>query len=380
MKQAVRDYKQCAISVMDTIADPDISFDKNGISNYYYEYKAAEKERVFTGDEGKKRLETLINTIIDEGKGKPYDCIVGLSGGVDSSYVAYKAKEYGLRPLTVHFDNGWNSELSVMNIENIVNKLGFDLHTLVVDWEEFKDLQLAYLKASVVDIEVATDHAISATLFKLAKEHKIKHILSGSNVSTECIMPKSWIFNKGDHANLLDIHKHYGTRPLKTYPIFDAYLKRYCHHVLKARWVSFLNYIPYNKKEVKQTITRELGWRDYGGKHYESIFTKFYQAYILPEKFKVDKRKPHLTNLILSGQISKEEALAELKLPLYPEADFKNDYEFVLKKFGFSPEQFESIMKLSPRKHTDFKTETSLYTTYPALKIVRPLIKLIKGE
>lgn len=378
MSQVHKEYRQCAVSLMDTIADPKISFDADGVSNYFHEFRAAEKERVFTGSAGQQKLEELINAIIADGKGKPYDSVLGLSGGVDSSYVAYKAKEYGLRPLVVHFDNGWNSELSVKNIESIVNKLGFDLYTLVVDWEEFKDLQLAYMKASVIDIEVATDHAITATLFRLAKQHRIKYVLSGSNINTECIMPSSWIFNKGDHRNLLDIHKQYGTRPLKTYPVFDFMLKRYCEEVLKARWVSFLNYIPYNKKEVKETITRELGWRDYGGKHYESIFTKFYQAYILPEKFKVDKRKPHLSNLIFSGQITKEEALVELAQPLYPEADFKRDYEFVLKKFGLSEDAFRAIMQQPQRSHYDFKTEVSIYSRYPALKIVKPLIKLIR--
>lgn len=378
MKQEEKAYRQCVVSVMDTIADPNISFDENGVSNYYHEFRAAEKERVFTGEAGQQKLDELIGAIIRDGKGKPYDSIIGLSGGVDSSYVAYKAAAYGLRPLVVHFDNGWNSELSVKNIESIVNKLGFDLYTLVVDWEEFRDLQLAYMKASVIDIEVATDHAITATLFKLAKQHKIKYVLSGSNINTECIMPSAWIFNKGDHRNLLDIHKQYGNLPLKTYPVFDALLKRYCNEILKARWVSFLNFIPYNKQEVKATISKELGWRDYGGKHYESIFTKFYQAYILPEKFKVDKRKPHLSNLIFSGQITKEEALAELAQPLYPEADFKRDYEFVLKKFDLSEDAFRAIMQQPQRSHYDFKTEVSIYSRYPALKIVRPLINLIR--
>jgi hypothetical protein len=264
-----------------------------------------------------------------------------------------------------------------MNIHNIVNKLNLDLHTLVVDWEEFKDVQLAYLKASVIDIEVATDHAITATLYKLAKKHKIKYLISGSNVATEYLMPPSWIFNKNDHINLKAIHSKFGTIPLKTYPLFNDWLKKYNQEVLKAETISFLNYMPYNKQEVKEFITRELNWRDYGGKHYESIFTKFYQAYILPVKFKVDKRKPHLSNLICAGQITREDALKELEKPLYKEDELKLDYEYVLKKFNLTKEEFEAILKLPIKRHQDFPIETGFFDRYSFLKPLRPLVQLI---
>ena len=371
-------YKQCALTVMDTIADPDIRFDENGVSNYYHAFKKAEQDLVFTGEQGQQKLDDLISKIKEDGRNKPYDCIMGLSGGVDSTYVAYQAKKLGMRPLAVHFDNGWNSELAVMNIENIVNRLNLDLHTLVVNWEEFKDLQLSYLKASVVDIEVVTDHAISATLFRLAKEHKIKYLLSGSNVSTEYLMPPSWIFNKSDHINLRAIHRQFGKVPLKTYPVFDTKLKKYCLDILKVQWLSFLNFMPYNKAEVKKTIAAELGWRDYGGKHYESIFTKFYQAYILPTKFHVDKRKPHLSNLICSGQVTRAEALRELEQPLYPADMLKTDYEYVLKKFDLSAAEFEAIMRLPVKRHADFPIERSLFERYRILKPIRPLVRLVK--
>src|SRR5580658_517946 len=206
-KNPVPTYQQCTMTVMDTIADPGISFDGNGVCNYYHEFKAAEKERVFTGQEGERKLIELTDRIKKEGKDKPYDSIMGLSGGVDSSYVAYQAKRLGLRPLAVHFDNGWNSELAVMNIENIVSKLGFDLYTYVIDWNEFRDLQLAYLKASVVDIEAITDHALFATLYRLAGEKKIRFFLNGTNVQTENTLPKSWIHSKSDHINIKAIHK-----------------------------------------------------------------------------------------------------------------------------------------------------------------------------
>lgn len=368
-------YRQCSISVMDTIADKDIVFDAEGISNYYYEYRKAEAEHVVTGEAGRKKLEAIAAEIKEAGKNQPYDCIMGLSGGVDSTYVAYLAKQLGLRPLAVHFDNGWNSELSVMNIENIVSKLGLDLFTYVINWEEFKDLQLSYLKASVVDIEAITDHAIFATLYRLAGEKNIKYILSGTNVQTENTLPKSWIFPKTDHINIQSIHKVYGTVPLKTFPFMDAKVKRYYQKIKGVRSVSILDYAVYNKQAVKDLIQRELGWRDYGGKHYESIWTRFYQGHILPTKFKIDKRKAHLSDLIFSGQITKEEALAELQKPIYDAAQQKTDYEFVLKKFGLPEEEFEAIMNVPPRSHYDFDYEKPIDQRYPILKPVKYLYR-----
>ena len=373
-------YQQCSISVMDTIADPDIRFDEKGICNYYYEYKKAEAEKVIPGEVGLHKLEETIESIKQSGRNKPYDCIIGLSGGVDSSYLAYLAKQYNLRPLVVHFDNGWNSEFAVMNIESMVNKLGFDLYTLVVDWEEFKDIQLSYIKASVIDIEVVTDHAITGSIARLCKQYGIRYSLTGNNVVTEFLMPKSWIFNKSDHINLQAIHKQFGTRPLKTYPLYDTYLKKYMQSYLKAESIALLNYLPFNKKEVKELIGKELGWRDYGGKHYESIFTKFYQAYILPRKFNVDKRKPHLSTLIFSGQMTKEEAIEELAKPLYPESELKQDYDFVLKKFELTDAEFQNYMQNPARKHEDFAIETSIYKRYPYLKILKPLAQFIQGR
>lgn len=372
----IKSYQQCSISVMDTIADPDIRFDENGVSNYYQEYKEAERTSVLTGEVGQSKVQEMVDKIRSSGKNKPYDCIMGLSGGVDSSYLAYLAKSYGLRPLVVHFDNGWNSELAVKNIESIVSKLGFDLYTLVVNWEEFRDIQLAYIKASVIDIEVVTDHAISGTIARLVKQHGIRYSLTGTNVVTEHVMPPSWIFNKNDHINLKDIHKQYGTIPLKTYPLYDTYLKKYVGNYMKSESLALLNYIPYDKASVKKLISEELGWRDYGGKHYESIFTKFYQAYILPHKFKVDKRKAHLSTLIFSGQITKAEALEELEKPLYAEDDLRIDYEYVLKKFDLTDEQFQAYMQTAPRRHTDFKTEKALDERY---KVLKPIKQLYKG-
>ena len=357
-------YKQCAKTVMDNIADPDIRFDKEGISNYVHDYEQTAKRGVFTGEAGIKKLEKLVTRIKKEGQGKRYDCLIGLSGGVDSTYVAYLAKQHGLRPLAVHLDNGWDSELAVKNVENIITRCGFDLYSLVVDWEEFKDIQLAYLKASVVDIEVVSDHAIFSTMYKLAKEHKTGYILSGTNIVTEHIMPPSWLYDKMDFANLKAIHAKYGKKKLRTYPFLDFKKFIYYSVILKLNPISILNYVPYNKKAVKEIIQKELGWRDYGGKHYESQFTKFYQAYILPEKFHIDKRKAHLSTLICSDQITKAEALEELKKPLYEPLQLRSDKEYVLKKFGLSEQEFEKIMHLPVQKHTAFRSDRKLKEMY----------------
>ena len=370
-------YRQCSISVMDTIADPDITFDEKGISNYYYEYKKAAERLPASEEEGRKQLQRIADDIKAAGRGKPYDCIMGLSGGVDSTYIAWMAKQLGLRPLAIHFDNGWNSELAVMNIHNIVTKLNLDLQTFVINWEEFKDLQLSYLRASVVDIEAITDHAIFATLYRIAGKRNIKFILSGTNIQTEHTLPASWIFSKTDHRNIVSIHKKYGTLKLRTFPFMDMRVKRYYQQIKGVRAVSLIDYIQYNKKEIKDLIASEFEWRDYGGKHYESIWTRFYQGYILPEKFKIDKRKAHLSNLIFSGQITKEEALVEMAKPPYESQQLSIDFDFVLNKLGLTKESFEAIMKLPRRSHYDFDYEMPVDSRYPVLKPVKKLYRKI---
>lgn len=362
-----RDYQQCSISLMDNISDPNIKFDEKGICNYYYQYLEQERKFVFKGDDGVRKINELVRKIKASGDGKKYDCITGVSGGVDSTYLAYWAKTQGLRPLIVHFDNGWNSEIAVRNVENIISNLGFDLYTLVVNWEEFKDLQLAYLKASVVDIEALTDHAIIGTLYKLAAENGIKYILSGNNIVTEATLPSYWVWDKWDHVNIKDIHKKFGNISLKTFPFFTTKQKQYYIKVKGIETAFVLNYLPYNKKNIKEIISREVGWRDYGGKHYESVWTRFYQGYILPVKFGIDKRKAHLSNLIFSGQISKQEALEEIRQPIYNQEQLKTDYEFVLKKFNLSEEEFDKLMLLQREEHNHFKTERGLTERFPVL-------------
>lgn len=365
-------YKQCSNCILDTNDDPNITFDEKGICNHCHYYHKQRELFIREGDIGLNLLNSTVNTIKEYGKNRKYDCLIGVSGGVDSSYVAYIAHKYGLRALCVHFDNGWNSELAVQNIENIVNKLGFDLYTYVIDWNEFRDLQLAYLRASVVDIEVLTDHAIYGTLFKIAKENDIKYVLGGLNVQTEGILPYHWTYNKKDYINIKAIHKLYGENELKTFPFLDKKMKKFIKNS-GVEFVNYLNWIPFNKDEVKSLLQSELAWRDYGGKHYESLWTKFYQGYILPVKFKIDKRKAHLSTLICSGQITREEALIELKQPSYNPLELKQDKEYVLKKLGLTENEFETIMNTPVRDHREFDTEGSFFNYYPILKPMKPL-------
>jgi N-acetyl sugar amidotransferase len=310
--------------------------------------------------------------IKESGQGKKYDCILGLSGGVDSSYVALIAKQHGLRPLCVHFDNGWNSEIAVRNIHNIVNTLGFDLETYVIDWEEFKDLQLAYLKASVIDIEVVTDHAIYSVIYRLALRHGINYVLSGQNIVTEGVLPSRWGWNIKDFVNIKAIHKAFGQKPLRSYPLLSRSMKK---QIAKSgiETVEFLNWMPYRKAEAIQTLQHEVGWLNYGNKHHESIWTRFFQVYILPRKFGVDKRKAHYSNLICSGQMTKEQALSKIEKPAYDPALLEQDKKFVLKKLGLTEAEFEAMMAAPPRSHKDFDTEGSLFHYYPVLKPLRPL-------
>ncbi|MCB0762302.1 MAG: N-acetyl sugar amidotransferase [Flavobacteriales bacterium] len=358
-------YRQCTMTILDTLDDPNMQFDENGVCHYATDYFERVAREMGPLEKRTAELKAKIEQMKKDGQNKPYDCILGLSGGTDSSFMALWAHEQNLRPLVVHLDNGWNSELAVKNIENICSRLGFELHTHVIDWREFRDLQLAYLKASVVDIEVLTDHAIQAVILDLAAKYKIKYSLSGYNLVTEAIMPKGWTYDKRDFLNIKDIVKQYGgiTR-FKTFPTLTFSKKLYYHWIVNLESVYVLNYLDYNKDKAKQRLIDELGWRDYGGKHYESVFTKFYQAYILPQKFGIDKRKAHLSNLICSGQITREEALREMEQPLYDPYELAEEKEYVLKKFGLSEVEFDNIMATPPRNHQEFDSDERLWKRY----------------
>lgn len=357
-------YKMCSLSVMDNSGDPDISFDEKGICNYYYEYFEKSKLRTIPDDEKDERLAEIIKNIKEAGKNKQYDCIIGISGGVDSSYTAYLVKKLGLRPMAVHFDNGWDSELAVSNIKKILNKLGIDLYTYVIDWEEFKDIQLSFLKASTPDGEIPTDHAILAVLYKIANENKIKYIVSGNNFRTEGIMPPSWAYGHIDWKYIKGVHKKFGKVKFKSFPYITLPKYLYYTFVKGIKMVSILNYINYDKVKAQKILEDELGWQYYGGKHYESIYTRFYQSYILPNKFNIDKRKIHLSTLIFAGLLSKEEALKEMSKPAYPEDKLKFEKEYVINKFGISEKEFDEIMSAPVKSFRDYPNSNGIHQKY----------------
>lgn len=373
-------YTQCTHCILDTHDDPNIRFDEHGVCNYCRNYAKTYVQNKPSEAQLQQRLQNALEMIKAEGKGKKYDSIMGLSGGVDSSYLAFKAKELGLRPLIVHFDNGWNSELAIQNIESIINHTGFDLYTYVVNWEEFKDLQLSYIRAGVLDWEIPTDHGFFASLYKQAAKYGIKSVITGHNHQTEAIMPKSMRWSKMDVANILDIHKKFGHIPLKTFPTMNFFEYTGYQKIQKIKRVNLLEMMRYDKAEAKETISREFGWRDYGGKHYESIFTRFYQGYVLKEKFGFDKRKAHLSNLICSGQISRDEALRELALPAYDADQLAEDKEYVCKKLGLTAGEFEAIMRETPVPHDRFRSyETGLYRQHENfMESIRPFSRLVK--
>lgn len=338
---------------MDT-TDPEITFDSEGVCNHCRQFENTAKY-YWLPHTGQEKLAALVQEIKKYGKDKEYDAIIGLSGGVDSSYLAYWAAKAGLRLLAVHVDGGWNSELAVKNIENIVKKLGIDLYTYVVDWEEMRDLQLSFFKACVANQDVPQDHAYFAALYNFAVQNNIKYVLNGSNLATESILPRAWGHNAMDIAHLKGIHKLFGTRKLKKFPLV-SFFKYYIYYpyIKKMEIVRPLNYMDYNKEKAMELLNTEVGWTYYGGKHYESRFTKFFQAYWLPEKFGYDKRKAHLSSLIVSGQLTREQALKEMEKPLYEKKELAHDKELIAKKLGISVEEFQALMSQPKKTFRDY--------------------------
>lgn len=352
---------------MDT-SDPDISFDDQGVCNHCRHYARRVATEVHTGEEGSRRLQAIVDRIGEAGKGRDYDCIVGVSGGADSTTVAWTARRLGLRPLAVHFDNGWNSELAVANIRAVLQALDIDLTTYVVDWEEFRDLQLAFLRASVANCEIPTDHAINAVLYRSAADHGVRYVLGGGNVSTEGILPPSWGYYNLDLRQIIAIHRRYGTVPLRTFPTLSLPRLLYYVFVKRIRTIPILNYIDYNKSEAVERLHREFGWRDYGGKHYESVYTRFFQGYILPVKFGFDKRRAHLATRVCAGQMSREEALREMERDPYAGSDLRGDMEFVIKKLGLTGEEFEGLMKAPVKSYRDYPSNHHFFDGMKSLR------------
>ena len=351
-------YQICTRCVMDT-TDPEIEFDEKGVCNHcrYYDGRIAKK--VFTGQDGRERLAKVVDDIKKHSSTKDYDCVIGVSGGVDSTYVAYKVKELGLNPLAVHLDNGWDSELAVKNIEQVLKKLNIDLYTHVIDWEEFRDLQLAFLKASTADSEIPTDHAIVSLMCQMAEKIGVRYIIMGYNSRTESHLPKGWSQGHFDWKYIKSVHQQFGKVKLTTFPHMNMWT--YLRYRASQNWVNILDYLDYVKKDAMQTLQQELGWKYYGGKHYESIYTRFYQGYILPKKFGYDKRRMHLSGLICSGEMTREEAFAELKKEPYPVELQAEDKAYALKKFELTETEFEEIMNLPQKSYHDYPSSDRFF-------------------
>jgi N-acetyl sugar amidotransferase len=362
-----RVFQQCSRCVMDT-TDPLIFFDNDGYCNHCNDYFSKVSSVLFSGEEGEKKLIQKIKEVKEAGKGKRYDVIMGLSGGMDSSYVAYNAKKFGLRILAVHLDNGWNSEASVNNIEKCIKYLDADLITHVIDWDEFKNLQKAYLRAGVIDIEVITDHAIRSLIFKLTSKFGIKYYLSGFNFATEAILPNAWVYNKLDYKNIRSINKIFGEMKIKSFPGMPLFQYIYYKLFAKIQPVEILNFIDYNVDKARFQMERDMDWQDYGGKHHESIFTKFYQGHIMTEKFNIDKRKAHFSSLICSGNMTRAEAILLLNNKVYTNEELALDKEYVLKKLGMEESEFNTLMELRPVSHLNYPNNSRLFDFFVKYK------------
>lgn len=351
-------YRICRRCIMDT-SDPEIVFNEIGVCNHCLAFDEKVHKVWKPGETGRKEIESIFETIKEEQKDKEYDAVIGLSGGVDSSYLAYIAVKYfKLRLLAVHVDGGWNSELAVKNIENIVNTLGIDLYTEVVDWEEMRDLQVAFLKSGVANQDVPQDHAFFAALYRTAIKHRIRHVLSGGNFATESILPFEWAYNAMDLTHLMGIYKRYGKQKLKSFPtvnFFDYYFR--FPYINRMTVIRPLNYWPYNKEEAIKTLEQEVNFRYYGGKHFESRFTKWQQLQYRPLRFGYDERRAYLSSLILAGQMEREDAIKELKDYEYNDFQQKEDSDYVRKKLNLSESEFDEIMKLPLKTFRDYPSE-----------------------
>jgi len=373
-----KQYKQCKRCVMDTTS-VNITFDNEGNCNYCSNFLKQAQRTIFRPSELRYSiLKNEIEEIKRKGKRKKYDCIIGVSGGIDSSYMVLLAKDYGLKPLLVHFDNGWDDELAVKNINNLVNYSGFDLYTYVIDWEGFKDMQKAYFKAGVIDLEVPTDMFIFGALYEIAKKYKIKTILSGNNLWTEAILPRDWIYaRKFDFLNMKNIYGKFGNGLLKKIPHLSVN-RRMWNELLGYKVLTIFEKLDFNQQQVKERLVSEVGYRVYPCKHFESVFTRFYQGYYLRNKFNIDKRKAHLSNLIMVNQLRKEDALNELTKEPYDVNKQKEDLEYVAKKWEYSIEEFNKIMYEKPVSHSFYGEEDDAPSWYLKLLKYLDLVYLYK--
>jgi len=354
-------YQMCAKTIIDT-SDINVTFDVDGNSNYAKKFEYFFKLYGHVDGDSKQRLDAIVKKIKNDCKNKEYDCIIGLSGGIDSSYLLYYAVEIlKLRVLPFHVDTGWNSEIAVSNIRKMVNKLNLDLHTLVLDWNEIRDLQKSFLLAGVPNLDIPQDHSFNAAIYAEASKFNIKYLLNGNNFVTESILPNSWGYDATDLTHIMDIHNKFGKVKLRTYPKLSLFKKFFYYPIInKNVSVEPLNYIDYDKDKAIKLLKQKFNWMEYGGKHNESLFTKFFQSYYLVKKFGFDKRKAHLSSLIVANKLSREEALDILKTPVLSDIETRNEIDFFCSKIDISNQQFEKIMSEPPKKHNYYNNSQKL--------------------
>ncbi len=344
---------RCTTCIMDT-TDPWITFNEAGRCDHCVQVDKFKEKWKPEGDPD--AYGRLMDRIKRDGRGQDYDVVIGLSGGVDSSYLVYQAKLVGLRALVIHVDTGWNSELAVKNIENTVQSCGFDLFTHVVDWEQMQDVQYAFFSSGVPNQDIPQDHAITAGFIRNATRHKVRWAFSGSNLACESILPQSWGYDNMDLRHIRDIHWRFGRRRLKSFPQLSYLENVLSYQLLRGLKVAKpLDFLPYSKAAAMATLEREVDWRYYGGKHYESRFTKFFQAWYLPSKWGYDKRLAHLSSLVVSGQMSRNAALSEFENGGLPTAELQADKEYMARKLGISTGEFEELMDAPKHPHSFYK-------------------------
>lgn len=358
-----RNYKVCTRCVMDT-TDPVITFDEQGVCDHCHDFDANVKPNWHTDEKGKQELNVLIKKIKDAGKGKEFDCLLGLSGGLDSSYMLHMAvRKFGLRPLVFHVDGGWNSELAVHNINVMIDKLGLDLYTEVINWEEMKNFQLALFKSGMPHLDMPQDHAFFATMYHFAEKHNIPYILNGGNFSTECVQyPMEWFYYATDIRLIKDVLKQFGTRKMDSYPFSSVFRhKIYLKYLKGVHVVKPLNHHPFLKKEAISLLENEYNWRSYPQKHFESRFTKFFEGYWLPERFGYDTRRVQLSSLILTNQMSRAEAMDILAHPSYDPATIDEEFSYIATKLGITSEELRSYFTMPKKYYWDYKNQQNLF-------------------
>ncbi len=356
-------YQICSQCVMDT-SDPNIRFDEQGICDHCHDFNNNVKPKWHTDERGRLELERIVTEIKLTGKGKEFDCLLGISGGVDSSYMLHLVvKEFGLRPLVFHVDGGWNSELAVHNINVMIDKLGLDLYTEVINWEEMKDFQLAFFKSGVPHLDIPQDHAFIATLYHFAEKYNIKYILNGGNFSTECVQyPMEWFYYGTDMSQINDIRRKFGTVKMDTYPFSSVFRhKIYLRYFKGVKVVKPLNYMPFVKSEALKMLEMEYGWKPYPQKHFESRFTRFYEGYWLYERFGYDTRRVQLSSLILTKQMTRQEALEILKNPPYNPENINDEFNYIATKLGITSEELKRYFEMEKKFYWDYKNQQNIF-------------------